>query len=80
MPLAAKIHDVRTTLSTRRTVRLAHRRLSDELATFVSGADRAELDAILERYTPEETRDIRTILGRRDADRPVTVAGFAGHR
>jgi len=64
MQLAAKIRDARTSLSHRRTERLARRRLSAELASFTSAADRAELDQILERHTYAETREIRAILSR----------------
>jgi hypothetical protein len=69
MQLTAKIRAARSSLSHRRTVRLAHRQLSEELATFTSAADRAELDHMLDRHSPEETREIRVILSRQDADR-----------
>jgi hypothetical protein len=69
MQLAAKIRDARTTLSHRRTARLAHRQLAAELAAFTSAADRAELDQILERHSHAETREIRAILSRQDAQR-----------
>jgi hypothetical protein len=69
MQLAAKIRDARTRLSDRRTMRLAHRRLSAELATFSSAADRAELDLLLDRHSSDETREIRAILLRQDAVR-----------
>ncbi|RSM58415.1 hypothetical protein DMB66_29555 [Actinoplanes sp. ATCC 53533] len=69
MQLAAKIRDARTSLSHLRTRRLAHRRLSAELATFVTAADRAELDHLLDRYDSDQTREIRTILLRQDAAR-----------
>jgi hypothetical protein len=67
MQLATKIRHARTSLAHRRTVRLAHRQLSAELATFTSAADRAELDQILERHTDAETREIRAILVRQQA-------------
>jgi hypothetical protein len=69
MQLAAKIRDARTSLSHRRTMRLEHRRLSAELATFSSAADRAELDLLLDRHSSDETREIRSILLRQDAVR-----------
>jgi hypothetical protein len=69
MQLAAKIRDARTSLSHRRTMRLARRRLSAELATFTTAADRAELDVLLDRHSGDETREIRAILLRQDAGR-----------
>jgi hypothetical protein len=67
MPLKSKIHSVRTGLSHRRTVRLANRQLSQELAAFTTAADRAELDEMIERHSAEETREIREILSRLSA-------------
>jgi ferritin-like metal-binding protein YciE len=67
MQLKSKIHSVRTNLSHRRTVRLAHKQLSRELAAFTTAADRAELDEMIERHPAEETRQIREILSRRAA-------------
>jgi hypothetical protein len=69
MLLAAKIRDARTSLSHRRTERLAFKRLSAELASFASEADRAELDHLLDRHGSDETREIRAILLRQDAGR-----------
>jgi hypothetical protein len=69
MQLAAKIRDARTSLSHRRTLRLARRRLSAELATFTTAADRTELDLLLDRHDSEQTREIRAILLRQDAAR-----------
>lgn len=67
MQLKSKIHSVRTTLSHRRTVRLANRQLSNELAAFTTAADRAELDEMIARHPAEETREIREILSRHTA-------------
>jgi hypothetical protein len=69
MQLAAKIRDARTSLAHRRTVRRANRQLSEELAAFATVAERTELDLILDRHSPEETREIRAILSRQDAER-----------
>jgi hypothetical protein len=69
MQLVAKIRDARTSLSHRRTMRLANRQLSAELAAFSTPAERAELDEILDRHSPEETEQIRLILSRQDAQR-----------
>jgi len=62
MQLAAKIREART-------VRLARRRLSAELAAFSSAADRVELDLLLDRHDSAETQEIRSILLRQDAVR-----------
>ena len=67
MPLKSKIRSARTSLSRRRTVRLANRQLSQELAAFTTAADRAELDEMIERHGAEETREIREILSRLSA-------------
>jgi hypothetical protein len=69
MQLAAKIRDARTRLAHRRTVRRADRQLAAELAAFTTAADRTELEFILDRHSPEETRQIRAILSRQDAER-----------
>ena len=69
MQLAAKIRDARANLAHRRTLGRANRQLIEELATFTTAAERADLDLMLERYSPEETREIRAILGRQDARR-----------
>jgi hypothetical protein len=58
--LTTKIHHLRA-------ARRARRRLSAEVAGFASAAERAELEQILDRHTPEQTREIRAILGRHDA-------------
>src|SRR3978361_1334025 len=76
MQLAAKIRDARTALAQYRTVRRANRQLSDELAAFSTAAERAELDLMLDRHSDEETRQIRAILSRQDAD-PPSPAGPA---
>jgi hypothetical protein len=80
MELAAKIRQARTTLSERRTVRLAQKRLGDELAAFASASDRAELEQILERYPSDQTREIRQILGQQDAQRQVAATVIGGRR
>ncbi|MGX6608151.1 hypothetical protein ACWKSP_39425 [Micromonosporaceae bacterium Da 78-11] len=78
-----KLRDVRTGLANRRTMRVAHRRLSDELASFRTTAERAELDELLSRHSSEETREIRAILYRHDVERTQTVgrqtAGLGGY-
>jgi hypothetical protein len=79
MPLKTRIREVRTALAHRRTARIAHRRLSEELASFQTPAERIELDQMLSRHSAEETRQIREILDRQDYERLRTTAGI-GYR
>jgi hypothetical protein len=82
--MQSRFHDIRTALANRRTLRTAHRRLSDELASFRTTAERAEIDELLSRYTPEETEEIREILFRHDVHRVQAsgrpTAGLGGYR
>jgi hypothetical protein len=80
MQLSTRIRDVRTALANRRTMRTAHRRLSAELASFVTPAERAELDQMLGRHSAEETREIRGILSQQDFERQRKAAGISGFR
>jgi maltooligosyltrehalose synthase len=80
MPLATTIRDLKSSLANRRTERLAHRRLSQELAAFQTPAERAELEEMLGRYSAEDTEQIREILHRQDYERQRTVAGVGGFR
>ena len=83
MQFTTQLRDARTALANRRTMRVAHRRLSDELASFRTTAERAELDELLSRHTPEETRQIRAILYRHDVERQQAqarqTAGLGGY-
>ncbi len=83
MQFTTKLRDVRTALANRRTVRIAHRQLSAELASFRTAAERAELDELLSRHTPEETAEIRRILHAHDVRRQQTggrqTAGLGGY-
>jgi hypothetical protein len=45
-----------------RDARAARRSLAGDLATYTSPSDLNDLDAILDRYSDEETADIRRIL------------------
>ena len=69
MQLPAKFRDARTQIKHRRIERQAHRQLTEELAAFTTADDRLELETILDRHTPAETREIRAILTRQDARR-----------
>jgi hypothetical protein len=84
MAFILKLRDVRTALANRRTMRVAHRRLSDELASFRTTAERSELDELLSRHSGEQTREIRAILYRHDVQRQQTIArqtaGLGGYR
>lgn len=50
-----------------RDARAARKSLAGELATYTSVSDLNDLDAILDRYSDEETADIRRILATRRA-------------
>jgi hypothetical protein len=76
MSFSTRIREIRTALADSRAERLAHRRLSVELAAFRSPAERAELDRILDRHSAEETRQIRAILYRQDFERQRGAAAF----
>jgi hypothetical protein len=83
MQFPPKLRDVRTALANRRTMRVAHRQLAGELASFRSAAERAELDELLSRHSHEETAEIRAILYRQDVHRMQTsgrqTAGLGGY-
>ena len=51
----------------RRAARAAHNSLERDLASYRSPGDLNDLDAILDRYSDEETADIRRILAARRA-------------
>jgi hypothetical protein len=80
MNISTKIREVRTVLESRRTERVARRRLSEELAGFQTPAERTELDHMLGRHTAEETREIREILNQQDYERQRSAAGIGGYR
>ena len=80
MPFATTISEARRALANRRTERIARRRLSDELASFQTPAERAELEQMLGRHSAEETREIREILARHDFERQRAAAGLGGRR
>ncbi|GAA0578616.1 hypothetical protein GCM10010172_74320 [Paractinoplanes ferrugineus] len=83
MQLSRRLRDARVSLANRRTMRVSHRRLADELAAFRTVAERAELDQLLSRHSSEETREIRAILYRQDVERQQSVrrqtAGLGGY-
>jgi hypothetical protein len=75
-----RIRAVRTELANRRTERVARRRLSTELASFQTPAERAELHQMLDRYSAEETREIRDLLNRQDYERERRSFVLGGNR
>ncbi len=83
MQFTTKLRDVRTALANRRTVRVARQQLSAELASFRTTAERAELDELLSRYSPEETAELRRILRVHDVLRQQAggrqTAGLGGY-
>ena len=56
------IHAARESFELRRANRAERARLEREIAGYVSDRDRLELEAILERYPLEDTRDLWAIL------------------
>ena len=55
---------LKDTLSQRRSVRAAQRRLEHELADFTSPSDRLEIETIASRYSDDDAREVRQILVR----------------
>jgi hypothetical protein len=78
MPFATRIREVRKSLANRRIELIAQRRLSSELASFRSPAERAELEQMLGRHSVEETREIREILNRQDYERQWASSVIGG--
>ena len=56
------IHAARESLELRRADRAQRAVLEREIAGYTSHGDRLDLEAILDRYADEDTRDIRAIL------------------
>lgn len=56
------ITQLRSAWAGHRAYRVARRDLARELADFKSPAERLELEAIVERHSAEETREIRVIM------------------
>ena len=83
MQFTIKLRDARRALADRRSMRESGRRLADELASFRSTAERAELDELISRHSSDETAEIREILYRLDLHRqqsaPRQTAGLGGY-
>lgn len=54
--------ELKDTLASHRADRAAHRRLEHELADYSTPNDRLEIEAIADRYSDEDSREIRQIL------------------
>ena len=63
--LGRRLTAIRDDLRGSRDARAARKSLAGELATYTSASDLNDLDAILDRYSDEETADIRRILASR---------------
>ena len=63
--LGRRLMAIRDDIRESRDARAARKSLADDLATYRSQSDLADLDAILDRYSDEETADIRRILATR---------------
>jgi hypothetical protein len=53
---------LRSSLATRRAAARAHRDIARQIAAFDTPSDRLELDAVLDRHTEDEAREVRSIL------------------
>jgi hypothetical protein len=61
--LTEAVSSVQTTYKSRRESRLAHRQMVREVLELAStDSGRRELDSIMSRHTPEETRVLESIL------------------
>jgi hypothetical protein len=58
---------IREEVRDNRAARAAHRSLEKEIAAYTSESDLNDLQAILDRHSDEETREIRRIMARHRA-------------
>ncbi|HZC51985.1 MAG TPA: hypothetical protein VE441_05765 [Mycobacterium sp.] len=65
------LQELRTEFANRRNIRQNRRELERQLATYDTPAARLEIEAIVARHDPQETRHIREILHRQAAGRLV---------
>ncbi len=56
------MHTLKDTFAARRADRAKHRQLQHELAAFTSAADRREIETIADRYSDEDSREVRQIM------------------
>ena len=64
MTLAARIIVARAQATSRKAARKRRAELERELAGYANGADRCDLEAILDRYPDGVTHELRSILAR----------------
>jgi hypothetical protein len=67
------VTQLRNTLAARRADRANRQQLERELASYASPTERLELEAMIDRHTPEETREVRAILARQAVTRRFTA-------
>src|SRR6202167_5985887 len=91
-PLLAELRDgyremrtLRTSLRTAkremmRTARAERKTLKRDLAGYTTPGDRADLEAILARYSDEETANIRKLLPARSCTSGTRLTGASGRR
>jgi hypothetical protein len=60
---------IRAEVANRRNVRNGRKELERQLAAYDTPAARLEIETVLDRHDPDETREIRSILRRQAADR-----------
>jgi hypothetical protein len=65
------IQAIRTELATRRAARRDRLTLERQLAAYDTPAARLEIETIVARHNPEETRQVRQILTRQASDNLV---------
>ena len=65
--LGRRLTAIRDDLRGNRDARVARRALQQELASYTTESELNDLDAILDRYSDEETADIRRFLATRRA-------------
>jgi len=63
--LGRRLTAIREEIRDTRDARAARKSLAGELSSYTSPSDLNDLDAILDRYSDEETADIRRILASR---------------
>jgi hypothetical protein len=56
------MHTLKDTFAARRADRAQHRRLEHELAAFTTAADRLEIETIADRYSDDDSREVRQIM------------------
>ena len=78
MPTETSRSSARSVWVARREARQRRHRLRHEIASFRTPAERAELDAILERHTPDQRREVDAVLEREYASRQLSRVGGIG--